>query len=155
MKLGEIGIQQISGGFPPYRVRWENGDSLRVRSALSAGQYTLTITDKMGCFKIYTYTVPFTTSINELDKVRERVYCVPNPQNKDQKISIHYEDVQPGQWEAQISDFSGKVLARQNHLLQAKGVLNFPQGSELPVGMYFITLRKDAHVLSTKLMISQ
>ncbi|WP_353480713.1 T9SS type A sorting domain-containing protein [Haliscomenobacter sp.] len=155
MKLGEIGIQQISGGFPPYRLRWENGDSLRVRSALSAGQYTLTITDKMGCFKIYTYTVPFTTSINELDKVRERVYCVPNPQNKGQKISIHYENVQPGQWEAQISDFSGKVLARQNHLLQAKGVFNFPQGFELPVGMYFITLRKDAHVLSTKLMISQ
>lgn len=155
MSLGELDIQQISGGFPPYRIRWENGDSVKVRSKLAAGQYTLTISDQLGCFKIYTYTVPFTTSINELAKVRERVYCVPNPQRKGQKISMHYEDLHPGQWEVQISDFSGKVLVRQNHLLQAKGILNFTQGFELPVGMYLITLRKDAHVMSTKLMITQ
>ncbi|WP_373549002.1 choice-of-anchor Q domain-containing protein [Haliscomenobacter sp.] len=155
MSLGELDIQQIGGGFPPYRIRWENGDSVKVRSKLAAGQYTLTISDQMGCFKIYTYTVPFTTSINELAKVRERVYCVPNPQTKGQKISMHYEDLHPGQWDVQISDFSGKVLARQNHLLQAKGVLNFPQEFELPVGMYLITLRKDANVLNTKLMIAQ
>lgn len=155
MSLGELDLQQISGGFPPYRIRWENGDSVKVRSKLAAGQYTLTISDQLGCFKIYTYTVPFTTSINELAKVRERVYCVPNPQSKGQKISMHYEDLHPGQWKVQISDFSGKVLVRQNHLLQANGIVNFTQGFELPVGMYLVTLKKDGHVLSTKLMITQ
>lgn len=155
MSLGELDIQQIGGGFPPYRIRWENGDSMKVRSKLAAGQYTLTISDQMGCFKIYTYIIPFTTPINELAKVRERVHFVPNPQTKGQKISMHYEGLYPGQWEIQISDFSGKVLARQNHLLQVKGVLNFPQEFELPAGMYLINLRKDAHVLSAKLVITQ
>ncbi len=45
---GELAIS-IKNGFAPYKVRWASGDTLRVRKALKAGIYPVTITDSLGC----------------------------------------------------------------------------------------------------------
>ncbi len=40
---------EATGGTPPYRYLWNNGDSIANRSSLTAGSYTFTITDANQC----------------------------------------------------------------------------------------------------------
>jgi hypothetical protein len=151
--LGAIGIQQISGGMPPYRIRWENGDSARVRNALPPGQYTLTLTDQLGCYKIYTYTVPVTTALNSIRTQSTQIQLVPNPGHLGQAFKLHYQGMDPGQWQLQVLDLSGRVLLRQGYTLQAEGSLELPQQPGFPAGLYVLSLSKNEMRVSTKWVV--
>ncbi|AEE50880.1 choice-of-anchor Q domain-containing protein [Haliscomenobacter hydrossis] len=152
LALGEIGIQQISGGFPPYQLRWENGDSTRVRSGLPAGQYQLTITDQQGCFKIYRYTVPFTTATRDVPHAQGQLSLVPNPLMAGQQLSLRYRDFLPGKWHLQVLDLTGKVVLQRSLVLQTKGETSLPT-TQLPAGMYLLTLQRNEAFLSAKMMV--
>jgi hypothetical protein len=54
---GAIG-QHVSGGIPPYRYRWSNGQTVEDPSGLRAGPHTVTITDAKNCPVVITYNVP-------------------------------------------------------------------------------------------------
>ena len=43
---------QPSGGLPPYAFNWSNGSSADTTSNLTAGWYTVTVTDSLGCSKL-------------------------------------------------------------------------------------------------------
>ena len=45
---GEISIE-VTAGTPPFTYAWSNGMSSAMVSGLSAGQYTVTVTDSLGC----------------------------------------------------------------------------------------------------------
>lgn len=152
MALGEIGIQQISGGFPPYQLRWENGDSSRVRSGLPAGQYQLIITDQQGCFKVYRYTVPFTTATRDVPHTQGQLSLVPNPLMAGQQLSLRYRDFLPGKWHLQVLDLTGKVVLQRSLVLQTNGETPLP-ATELPAGMYLLILQRNEAFLSTKMMV--
>jgi len=53
---GEIKLH-ISKGAPPYSIVWENGDTSLIRTGLSSGNYSVTISDQMDQFETKTYTV--------------------------------------------------------------------------------------------------
>lgn len=61
----ENGALQLTvvGGTPPYAYRWSNNATTKDLKGLSAGEYTVTITDQAGCTKVETY---FLSSPNEL-----------------------------------------------------------------------------------------
>lgn len=44
-----------TGGRPPYRYRWQDGDTLAQRTGLAAGSYSLTVTDANGCQQTQNY----------------------------------------------------------------------------------------------------
>lgn len=46
---GTIQVDTLTGGLPPYQINWEDGSSDAVRTNLSAGLYTLLLTDAQGC----------------------------------------------------------------------------------------------------------
>ncbi len=48
----------ISGGFPNYTYLWSNGAQVQDPSGLSAGTYTVTVTDQSGCTNTASATVP-------------------------------------------------------------------------------------------------
>lgn len=48
----------ISGGVPPYRFEWNNGQTVTELNNLCAGKYTLTITDANNCRRIQTFNLP-------------------------------------------------------------------------------------------------
>ncbi len=52
----------ISGGTPPYSIKWENGDTLKTVEELFAGNYTVTVTDASEPFRISTEA---TFSVNQ------------------------------------------------------------------------------------------
>ena len=47
-KNGEL-LTEVSGGTTPYQFDWSNGSKLGIQNNLEAGNYSITITDSMGC----------------------------------------------------------------------------------------------------------
>ena len=54
---GSLSIS-LSGGLPPYNLSWEDGTSANLRENLSAGTYTLNLSDSSGC--TFTEVIPLT-----------------------------------------------------------------------------------------------
>ena len=52
-----ITINNISGGNPPYTIQWSNLGSGNIQNNLSAGDYTITVTDATNCPKTVTITI--------------------------------------------------------------------------------------------------
>lgn len=48
----------VTGGFPNYIYKWSNGAQVQDPSGLSAGTYTVTVTDQSGCTNTASATVP-------------------------------------------------------------------------------------------------
>lgn len=61
------------GGTPPYRYDWEGGSNTPLLVNLSPGQYTVTVTDFMGCEASMTYTM------EETDSLELQLLTVDNP----------------------------------------------------------------------------
>lgn len=53
---GSINLS-VSGGTPNYNYSWSNGQTVQDPQGLSAGTYTVTVTDQVGCVKTATATV--------------------------------------------------------------------------------------------------
>lgn len=68
--IGSISTS-VTGGVAPYSFNWSNGSTTSSVTGLTAGPYSLTITDANGCVKNYNYTisafpaVSFTTSTTQ------------------------------------------------------------------------------------------
>ena len=149
--LGEIGIQQITGGFPPYQLLWENGDTVRTRRNLAAGTYTLTLSDQQGCFKNYRFVVPFTTGVR--DRVAQgAISLAPNPVAVGHSIQLFYQGIEPGNWELQLLDLTGKQLWNSRINLSNQGEIPI-QLDALPKGIYLLNASKDRHFFNHKFVI--
>ncbi len=53
---GSISLD-VSGGIPGYEYKWNNGATTDAITGLGAGQYTVTVTDDVGCKKVKQYTI--------------------------------------------------------------------------------------------------
>lgn len=61
---GMISIDSISGGVGPYTYLWSNGQATDTTSNLTAGNYSLIVTDALGCVdSSYSYTVNEPTQV--------------------------------------------------------------------------------------------
>ncbi len=54
---GEISAIQVTGGVAPYTYQWSNNQNSASITNLSAGSYTLTVTDALGCVDTETFLV--------------------------------------------------------------------------------------------------
>lgn len=149
--LGEISVQQITGGFPPYQLLWENGDTVRTRRNLAAGTYTLTLSDHRGCFKNYRFVVPFTTGVRDR-MTQGTISLAPNPVPTGQSIKLFYQDIEPGNWELQFLDLTGKQLRNSRINLSTQGEMPI-QLDVLPKGVYLLKVSKERQVFNHKFVI--
>ncbi|MBK8701759.1 MAG: T9SS type A sorting domain-containing protein [Saprospiraceae bacterium] len=58
-----LDVSKIEGGTPPYSFQWSNGSTYSHLSGLSGGSYTVTITDALSCFGVFSYVVPTLNSV--------------------------------------------------------------------------------------------
>jgi gliding motility-associated-like protein len=54
---GSASVNNFSGGTPPYTYSWSNGGSGNTQTNLSAGTYTVTVVDNVGCDTVITISV--------------------------------------------------------------------------------------------------
>ncbi len=71
---GELEVS-ISGGFPPYSISWNNGDSLQKLKNLSAGNYVLKVVDSLGCTNTKTYSIEEPDSLTLVVKNLKNISC--------------------------------------------------------------------------------
>jgi predicted outer membrane repeat protein len=77
MADGAIEIINISGDYPPFEVRWAEGETGQSVMGLVPGVYQATITDDIGCEKVISYVIDFTNSTQIVRETGIAIY--PNP----------------------------------------------------------------------------
>ncbi len=104
----------VSGGVAPYGYAWSNGATNSDINNLAAGNYTLTVSDANGCWKIVSVNVDVNSGITEKN-IAQYVSVYPNPTTG--KISIHLESVSNQNAKALVYNALGvKVLETELNL---------------------------------------
>ena len=119
---GSISLN-VSGGTIPYTYLWSNGETTAIISGLTAGDYTVTVTDDASCSSSATFTVNSAISLAASFQLIQPVSC------------------------AGFSDASLSVVASGGQFpylyLWSNGSTS-PLISNIPAGIYTVTITDDA-----------
>jgi len=120
-----------------YTFSWTNGADTEDINSLLPAQYTVVITNQLGCEFTETYTVDFVNNIFDAKDIEISIY--PNPAND--LINIDYNLLKTDHAQIFITDITGKILT-QSSVNQAKGIeiINI---DNLKSGIYFIKINTD------------
>jgi hypothetical protein len=76
---GSGSIELVLGGtHEPFEIVWANGDTSHILSNLSAGNYSVTIRNSLGCERTYVITVPMTTATQDSEVGKLLIFPNPN-----------------------------------------------------------------------------
>ncbi len=139
----------VTGGTPAYTYSWDNGQTSATATGLNAGTYTCSITDANGCKSSTTVTLSFSTGTGNI--VLENSYKVfPNPASGT--LMVELQTSQSYRFTISINNVLGQELF--SALREANGpykeVIDL---TNIPEGLYFITLQTGAERLVKKVVI--
>jgi gliding motility-associated-like protein len=84
---GEIRLG-ISGGTPPYSIKWSNGSTSENLLNISSGQYAVTITDASGCLTSGSFTIKRPPPLVITGFRSTNVQCEPREISKQFRITV-------------------------------------------------------------------
>ena len=120
-----------SGGAQPYSYNWSNGANTSSINGLTAGPYTVTVTDANGCFSDTTIVISSLSTIVKNERLEFSIF--PNPSNGDVQISTNKK----GNYSIIVRNLIGQELMK----LSFNGLLNKKINlTELNTGIYLITI---------------
>lgn len=123
----------IIGGTPPYTINWSNGSNDEDQTNLTAGGYTVTVTDANGCS---------TTAYIELTEPFELdipTAITPNGDGANDYFVVRGLEVYPNNNLLVFNRWGNKVFNVSGYKNDWNGVSN--NGKPLPEGTYFIILK--------------
>lgn len=123
----------VTGGSPTYNYSWSNGATTEDISGLSAGTYTVIVTDLNGCTDSLTTIVGTQVSIDENGKIVLNVF--PNPTSGI--LNIEYFQNLKGT--ITVYDAIGKAIISKN-ITGTKQVLDLGKHDK---GVYFIQIKSE------------
>lgn len=141
-----------SGGVPPYSFMWNTTpiQTTQMIGGLSAGDYTVTLTDSENCTKELTVTVEQTTSINELYPDVE-FGLMPNPSKGD--LRVFFDLKSPMNWRLDIYNSLGQLINRRQ---RETGISKTQFYLQLRSGWYIITLSVEGVMIrQERVVVSQ
>jgi agmatine deiminase len=94
----------ITGGTPPYTFLWSNSQTTENASDLCSGNYSLTITDSLGCSDIGTFEVSFSDIIYENENLFISLF--PNPSSGLVSVEVSFDEI----CYLEISDILGNTV---------------------------------------------
>ncbi len=125
-------------GMPPYyQYDWSTGEMGSSIAGLSAGTYTITVTDSHGCTSVQTFEVQLMVGTGEA--AGEAILLYPNPAADWLRLVL---PAHTGKYQVELSDASGRVVLSQ--ALPAAVTECQLDLRGLSGGSYFITLRNEA-----------
>ncbi|MEZ4937716.1 MAG: S8 family serine peptidase [Crocinitomicaceae bacterium] len=135
---GEIDIT-VSGGTPTYNYNWGAQGSSEDLTGLTAGTYTVTITDANGCTITDSYVVDDMTGIDENTGIIFKVY--PNPVVSELNIELQ------GEYDYLITNDLGQKIMDGNGQNETKIDLSL-----YTTGIYFIRVQQADKLFTTKVI---
>jgi hypothetical protein len=119
------GIAEVtaSGGYPPYRYAWSDGDTLATDSSLEAGQHFVNVTDARGCYARGSVTIE-----NAGNGPQITSYDITN-------VKCHGQ--RSGAINISVSGGTGSYEYRWSNGSRSKDIDN------LAVGIYYVTIEDD------------
>ncbi len=137
---GNIFIENISGGTPPYGFEWENGETTEDLTNIPFGLYNLLITDANACSYSFGFEVDFNTAANNLSSLAWKAHLQPNIVVNRMNTQLHLNAGQKAKGELQIYDLRGDLLSNVTIDIQL-GEQQFNLNLEdLASGVYFVKL---------------
>lgn len=138
---GSILIENLTGGTGSYTFLWENGETSMNLTGITAGTYTLLITDENNCTYSFGFDVDFETNTQAVDFQGFDFTLVPNVLHQDKNMDLILKT--PSSFEADLGIYNAvgqKLQARS--LSIAEGESRLPLVVEsLSTGLYFILLQ--------------
>jgi hypothetical protein len=124
---GSISLE-VTGGTPPYKYLWNNGDTLKNISNIKAGTYRVAVIDSNNCIKTLTdIKVQLVNATADLGIINS-INLYPNPTSKYLNIAFSQEARFEGKMI--INDANGKVLLTKetsgNGHIEAIDISSFP-----------------------------
>jgi predicted outer membrane repeat protein len=144
---GTATAQPVSGGTQPYLYNWSNGGTGAVLTGLSAGTYTVTVTDAHGCTATAEGVVEVSSGTDAPAQARVRLW--PNPfQNR---LELEWANAGSNNAVLLLRDALGREMAVQP-VQQGRAVL---ETSGLPAGAYRWELLNDGSVAASGVVIKR
>lgn len=134
-----------SGGTPPFTYAWSNGGIGPELGNLTAGDYTVTVTDANGCTQTAVFTVSSEVGVGEFELANAKVY--PNP-----SLGVLYIELPAGLEgvAVELADMIGRVVPINRTNSSNKLELNLPRTE---AGVYMLTIRKNQSVLRQRVVV--
>lgn len=132
----------ITGGYPPYEVKWDNGVSGEVLESVPIGTYNYVVTDSNNC----TYS-DLVTKTSEIDRYTS-LSIYPNPSHG--KINVEYNSVS-SVGTIQIFNMQGILVAQES--ITPSTTFSKEMNLELSSGLYLLVLSSTNGSVSEKFVI--
>jgi hypothetical protein len=136
-------------GNPPYQYSWSNGSNLSnpLITNLAIGDYTVTVTDALGCSSTTTVHIG-TTATNDIDGLTA-LFLQPNPTTGRVLFSAEFD--RPVEASLQLINLIGQhiwesSISRDNKLSEVIDLTNYPNG------LYLVRLTVDGQTVTRKLV---
>jgi hypothetical protein len=142
---------ETGAGEGPFNYLWSNGDITKNASKLSAGVYTVTVTDRFGCQDEGEILVGLNTNTEEVRADLNKVQLYPNPTRGAVRLELTLSEVQD--INLQVLNLVGQKILEQveRDVKQLSYSLDL---SSLPNGVYFVRVRAGGEQVVKKLIKS-
>ncbi len=141
---GAAEVSTLSGGTSDYQYLWSTGATTEALANLSAGDYTVTVTDANDCIIIESITVESITSVS--DKNDFPITLFPNPVSE--KLFLKWKETSAVE-SLTIVNVLGKIIPVNYEIGNDFITINFE--NDLPIGTYFLQINlKDGRKASSR-----
>lgn len=139
-----------TGGTSPYTYAWSNGAATQTITGLTAGTYTVTVTDSKGCVQTSTVTVTSTVGVTEIENGSFTLF--PNPSQG--MVTLSMEGIATGDISMEIIDVTGKTVFTQNVLFDGNKTNYNLDLSSLENGTYLINISMQEGTATRRIILA-
>lgn len=138
----------VNGGSGQYSFIWSTGDTLEDLTGLISGNYSVTVTDSMGCVYIDSFNLVTTgTGIHLPDG--QIIEIFPNP--TEGQLNISFDLIKSQDADFMLYDMTGKLIIIYKEIQVGSNTLAFDLSS-LSSGFYIIKIGLEEQTVSRKIL---
>lgn len=137
-----------TGGAQPYSYAWSNGQTTKTATGLTAGTYTVTVTDANGC--TVQGSIIITVSSSHEIAILDKLDISPNPSNGFFNVKIQLSEL--AQTQVDVYNATGHLI-QTTTALSASPSFSFDL-RDRPAGLYFLKIMVGDKYLTRRIVIA-